>query len=380
MDLLLYLIILAVGVVVGFVLGQLTAKAESNGFRAVAEDRATRIATLDAAIAERDGRIQALASQLSAQSGGFQALDRMAPLAVEQVVARLRPFSEKMDEFKRNQSDHLIHLRDIATRIHQDVAQNAKINAALKTPAGVGKWGEMQLRRLVELAGMQEHCDFEEQASVSAAERRFRPDMVIHLPHGRDIIVDSKAILIDLPGTAEAPDDRTRQALVANVRARLTELSGKSYQEQFTKSPDFVVAFLPEYAFHIAVQTQRSLLEEFAGKNVLLASPTTLIALLKSASFGWRQFHSARSADEIAQLGKQLYQTVLDFAGQMQNLGTSLDKSVQSFNRALRQLDTAQPLAMELKRHSGASAPDMTIPRTLTRTSDFVHAATEPRK
>jgi DNA recombination protein RmuC len=233
---------------------------------------------------------------------------------------------------------------------------------ALRTPQVRGRWGEVQLKRVVELAGMAEHCDFTEQHSVDTAEGRLRPDLVVHLPGGRTVVVDAKAPLSAYLEAAEATDEVRRSALLADharqVRDHMVALSRKSYWEQLGATPEFVVLFLPgESFFSAALEQDGSLIEMGAERRVVLATPTTLISLLKAVSYGWKQEAVADNAKRISDSGRELHKRVSDMAGHVAKVGKALSASVEAYNsfvgslesrvlpaaRRLRELDAAGP-------------------------------------
>jgi DNA recombination protein RmuC len=218
---------------------------------------------------------------------------------------------------------------------------------ALKRPGVRGRWGELQLKRVVELAGMIEHCDFEEQQTLTVDERRLRPDVVIRLPGGKYVVVDAKAPLDAYLRALEAPDEPARQLLLADharqVRAHLTQLAAKGYAENIQPSPDFVVMFLPGEMFLSAALEQDPSLIEFgatgSAKRVIPASPTTLIALLRAVAYGWQQEAVARDAQQIAEYGRKLYEGVGKLAEHFDRLGTRLRSSLEAYNDTVGSLE-----------------------------------------
>src|SRR5688572_3229624 len=223
--------------------------------------------------------------------------------------------------------------------------QTGQLVNALRRPNTRGQWGEITLKRLVELAGMSNRCDFVEQTSVDTEDGRQRPDMVINLPGSRQIVIDCKAALDAFLDAAAAPDEDNRKVCLlrhcAQVRARSRELSAKSYWSQFPRSPEFVVMFLPGEAFlYAAVEHDGNLIEDCLKNRVIVATPTTLIALLKAIEFGWRQEEVTQNAEEIRELGKQLYERIAILAGHFAKLGANIDNVVGSYNAAIGSLET----------------------------------------
>jgi DNA recombination protein RmuC len=212
---------------------------------------------------------------------------------------------------------------------------------ALRRPEVRGRWGELTLRRVVELAGLSEHCDFTEQAQVDSGERgALRPDLLVHMPEARDLVVDAKTPLDGYLDAIEAQDDDSRSAALARhamqVEQRVRELGQKSYWEQFEKSPEFAVLFLPGDQFLSAALAERpDLLENALKQSIIIATPSTLMALLKVVAYGWRQAAASENAAEIRELGTELHKRLTTFVGHLQRVGRSLDNALGAYNAAV---------------------------------------------
>ena len=215
---------------------------------------------------------------------------------------------------------------------------------ALRRPEVRGRWGEMTLRRLVELAGMVEHCDFQEQVHASNDEKTVRPDMIVRMPDNRELVVDVKTPLDAYLEAIEAKDDAQHKLALEkharNVRGHIRKLAAKTYWEQFSKSPDFVILFIPGDQFlSAALNEDPNLIEYALSEQIILATPTSFVALLKAVAFGWRQMSLADNAEEIRRLAKDLYGRLAVFVGHMNKVGKQLASSVENYNRAVGSLE-----------------------------------------
>lgn len=272
--------------------------------------------------------------------------------AVQSMVEPIRKSLESVDtqirELEKSRSEAYGGLKSqvaslIATQ-EKLQSETGNLVKALRAPQVRGRWGEIQLRRVVELAGMLPYCDFTEQTSLNTENGKLRPDLIVRLPGGKTVVVDSKAPLQAYLDALESSDEDQRRSLLGDharqIRSHMMGLGSKAYWDQLASTPDFVVMFLPgETFFSAALQQDPGLIEYGVSQRVIPASPTTLIALLQAVSYGWRQEKIAESAQEISERGKELYERLCKFSGYVRDLGTNLGRSVEQYNKAIASLE-----------------------------------------
>jgi DNA recombination protein RmuC len=410
MDVFWMFALLAVGAIIGAALGYLYARgrlasttADLTGQARAAEERARaaqdRAAIMERAAQERAALIDGqLAERFQAMSA--QALDRSATMFLEMAEGRLSAANARAAgelETRRAAVEHLVQpLRETLAKVEAQLretdearhlshaalteqmkitrqssddlrAQTQSLVTALRRPEARGRWGEMQLRRVVELAGMVPRCDFDEQVSVQTAEGTFRPDMVVRLAGGKNIVVDSKVSLAAYLEAAETSDETVRAARLdahaRHLRAHVDQLAAKSYWTTLSPAPEFVVLFIPGEAFLApALEHDPALLEHAMARKVHIATPTTLVTMLRTAQYAWQQDALAENARAAFDLGRELYERISGLGRHMDRLGRALTTAVTTYNQTVGSLESRVLVSARKLNQLGVVEGDLEAP------------------
>ena len=309
----------------------------------------------------------------------------------EAIQGLVKPLSESLKQYEEHVRGiekerigaytSLTEQLKVLSKNEQDLRkETGDLANALKTPKVVGSWGQIALERVMELTGMSEHCDFSKEVSVTTEEGRLRPDAIVHLPGDRDVVVDAKATFGAYhEAVAAKSEDQRNSALTRHanqVRSHMTNLASKDYSKQFAKAPEFVVMFIPgESFFAAAIHVDGNLLEDSLEKGIVLATPTTLFALLRAVAYGWRQEQIAKNAREISDLGKQLYERMGKLAEYLANIGKGLDKANDAYNSAVGSIEVrVLPAARKFKDLGAATGAEIPALQPTEKTMRMITA------
>lgn len=366
---------LLLGLVVGALIGGLASAlwATRSGGRLredLARARAELAAQGDAATRQRDSFVTLSHDVLQTTQKSFLDLVRPVEQSLKQVDEKLRAMEKEREGAYRELKSQVMTMGEVSERLR---TETATLSQALRAPHTRGRWGEIHLKRVIELAGMQPHCDFVEQTTVAGEGSTIRPDVIVNLPGGKRLVIDAKVPLTSYLEAQETTDEAKRDAKLADharqLKDRISRLSLRSYMEQFDEAPEFVILYIPgEAFFSAAVARDPELLEFGFSRGVVLASPTNLVALLKAVYYAWQQEKVAENAEQIRDLGADLYDRIVTLSSYFKDLGAGLDGAVKSYNQAVASLGSRVLVsARKMKELGAGSAKELPDPQPVER-------------
>ena len=352
----------------------------SDAFKALSQDALTGVV---AQLSELN-RAQLQVAQTEAKGELDHRREAIEQLVVplKDQLGRVDQQLVKLDQERRESRGALeAQLRTLNETGEKLRTETGALVTALRKPNARGQWGQMQLRNVVELAGMVRHCDFVEQASLPGDEGSLRPDLIVRMPGGKQVLVDAKSPLQGVLDAYEARDEDERQKHLSNharlLRKHVRALSDKAYWDQLDATPDFVVLFLPgEHLYGAALEADPALIEDAMARRVLIATPTTLLAMLRAVSYGWQQERVAESAQVISELGRELHGRLVKLSTLLQTLGSRLNSAVRAYNETVGSYEArVLPGARRFEDHGAASARELQRVEQVTVAARSVQAA-----